>query len=211
VFIRYPNGIEVAGDVLDIDPPVRIVFTYGFVSGTPIPVGASQVTIRLAASPAGTRVSLRHEFAEPAAREAHVQGWRYQLSVFANVVGAELAADAVRLVDVWMAAWSETDTEVRRTQLASVAEPGVVFRDRFSLVAGMDDLMPHLTAAQQFMPGLQLVRRGDVRQCQGTLLADWVARAADGREVAAGTNVFVLSPDGRLAAVTGFWNQPPRK
>jgi hypothetical protein len=207
VFIRYPNGIEVAGDVVEIDPPIRIVFTYGFVSGAPIPVGASQVTIRLSASSVGTRVTLRHEFAETAARDAHVQGWRYQLSVFANVVGAELAADAARLVDGWMSAWSEADVETRRTQLASIAEPGVVFRDRFSLVSGMDDLMPHLTAAQRFMPGLQLVRRGDVRQCQGTLLADWVARAADGREVAAGTNVFVLSPDGRLAEVTGFWTQ----
>jgi hypothetical protein len=74
-------------------------------------------------------------------------------------------------------------------------------------VAGLDDLMPHLTAAQQFMPGLRLERRGQVRQCQGTLLADWVARAADGREVATGTNVFSLSPDGRLSVVTGFWNQ----
>ena len=34
LFVRHPNGIESAGEVLEIDPPARIVFTYGFVSGT---------------------------------------------------------------------------------------------------------------------------------------------------------------------------------
>ncbi len=57
---------------------------------------------------------------------------------------------------------------------------GVLFRDRFSLVEGRADLDPHLAAVHQFMPGMTLTRRGAVRHCQGTVLADWVA-AGPGR------------------------------
>jgi hypothetical protein len=60
------------------------------------------------------------------------------------------------------------------------------------------------------MPGLRLVRAGDVRHCQGMVLADWVALAGDGPEKGRGTNVFVLDPDGRIESVTGFWGPPGR-
>src|SRR5258707_8644976 len=55
VLIRYPNGVEVSGEVLEIAPPERIAFTYGYASGQPIGPGASRVTIRLESAPAGTR------------------------------------------------------------------------------------------------------------------------------------------------------------
>src|SRR4051794_3367769 len=56
VYIRHPNGIESLGEVLDVVPPERIVFTYGFVSGKPMPPGSSRVTIRLEPLRSGTRL-----------------------------------------------------------------------------------------------------------------------------------------------------------
>ena len=56
-----------------------------------------------------------------------------------------------------------------------------------------------------FMPGLRLQRSGETRQCQGTVLADWVAAGPDGQPRGRGTNVFVFGPDGRIESVTGFW------
>jgi hypothetical protein len=50
-----------------------------------------------------------------------------------------------------------------------------------------------------------------VRHCQGVVLADWVARAANGEERTRGTNVFVLNPNGHIESVTGFWNQHPQR
>ena len=47
VYIRHPGAVEVLGEVLEIRPPERIAFTYGFASGKPMPPGASRVTIRL--------------------------------------------------------------------------------------------------------------------------------------------------------------------
>ena len=47
-------------------------------------------------------------------------------------------------------------------------------------------------------------RTGDVRHCQGTVLAEYVARSTDGQERATGTNVFVFDGKGRLEHVTGL-------
>src|SRR3954447_25339110 len=61
VYIRHPNGIEAGGEVLALAAAERIVFSYGFMSGTPMPVGASRVTITVAPHEAGTRLTLVHE------------------------------------------------------------------------------------------------------------------------------------------------------
>jgi hypothetical protein len=82
----------------------------------------------------------------------------------------------------------------------------VRFSDRFSAIGGGDEVSTHIGAAQRFMPGIRLERRGAVRHCQGTVLAEWVALAADGANKGAGTNVFTFGSDGKIAAVTGFWN-----
>jgi len=66
----------------------------------------------------------------------------------------------------------------------------------------------HVTAAQRFMPGLSLQRRGSIRHCQGVVLADWAAIASDGASRGTGTNVFRLGPDGRIVSATGFWTAP---
>ncbi len=204
--IRYPDGTEVSGDVVEVQPPARIVFTYGYVSGKPIPAGASKVTIRLEEDLAGTRLHLTHEFAEAAVRDEHVQGWRYQLALFGNLVADAVAAGATETVDAWFDAWAEPDAARRADALGRVATPDLRFRDRYGHTDGIADLLPHIAAAQRFMPGMRTGRQGDVRHCQGTVLADWVARGADGSDRARGTNVFTLSPDGRICSVVGFWN-----
>jgi uncharacterized protein YndB with AHSA1/START domain len=205
LYIRHPNGVEVSGEVVEVAPPERIVFTYGYTSGAPIGPGASRVTIRLETSGNGTRLHLSHELPDSALRDAHVQGWRYQLSLFGNVVADEVNAGASGAVDGWFTAWAEPDAAARTRALTAIATPDVRFRDRFSLVDGLDDLIPHIGAAQRFMPGIRLRRDGAVRHCQGTVLADWVAEGADGQERGRGTNVFGLSADGRIESVTGFW------
>jgi len=209
VYIRHPGSVEIEGEVLEVAPPQRLVFTYGNVAGTPIPVGGSRVTIRLDAIPTGTKLHLTHEFTEAAGRAAaedFVQGWRYQLSVFANVVATAVHANGTEAVDRWFAAWSEPDKTSRDKAVAALVSPGIQFRDRFSLIDGFDDLVPHLDAVQRFMPGMRLVRQGDVQQSHGMAIAPWIARSADGQERGKGTNVFTFDQDGRIESVTGFWS-----
>jgi uncharacterized protein YndB with AHSA1/START domain len=207
LLIRHANGVEVVGEVLDVEPPTRIAFTFGYAKGSPIPVGGSRVTIRLDRHPAGTLLQLTHEFADAEVRDEHVQGWRYQLSLFANVVANKVNATVAGTVDRWFAAWSEPNAESRERTLDAIAAAGIDFRDRFSCVAGGVDLRAHLSAVHRFMPGMRLERRGDVRHCQWRVLADWIAVTADGQERGRGTNLFVIDADGRIAEVTGFWQQ----
>lgn len=205
VFIRLPNGIEMIGEVVSIDPGSRIEFTYGYASGRPIPPGGSTVTIVCDDDAKGTRLTLAHRFADAAICEAHEQGWRYHLSVFANVVADAMYVDAAANVDAWHAMWADPDAASRQSLLATLATQDIRFADRFSAVSGAAELLPHIAATQQFMPGLRLERDGDIRHCQGTVLADWIARAADGQERARGTNVYTLDAYGRIEAVVGMW------
>jgi uncharacterized protein YndB with AHSA1/START domain len=202
--ICYPGGVEVVGEVIEVTPPERIVFTYGYASGKMIPPGGSRVTIELEPIGAATRLRLTHEVDDEAVRNEHVQGWRYQLSLFANVVADAVNAGAAGVVDAWFDAWADPDAAARERTLSRIAALDVRFRDRYSNTDGIGDLVAHITGAQHFMPGIRMQRHGEVRHCQGTVLADFVARSGDGQERASGTNVFVFSPDGHLEWVTGF-------
>jgi uncharacterized protein YndB with AHSA1/START domain len=205
VFVRHPGNVEASGEIQEISAPDRIVFTYGYASGKPVGPGESLVTIRLAREAAGTRLTLTHELADEAGRNEHIQGWRFQLSLFGNLVANELHANAGALIDAWFSAWAEPDAAKRRAGLDAIAVPTVSFNDRYSMLEGVDEVTEHAGAAQKFMPGMRMERNGDVRQCLGTAIVNWNVPGPDGSIKAQGTNVFTLGADGRITAVTGFW------
>lgn len=211
VYIRFPNGIESAGEVIELYPPEQISFTYGFVSGNPIPPGASRVTITLRPDNAGTLLQLLHEFLEEGPRDAHVQGWRFQLSLFANAVANVVYANAADKIDEWFAAWRMTDENARAGKLSQITTPNIRFADRFSLLEGLEDLSAHISASQRFMPNISLQRKGPVKHCQGTAVCGWVAQHNDGTELATGTDVFTFRTDGCIASVQGFVDPKPQK
>jgi len=205
ILIRYPDGTEATGEVIEMRPPEKISFSYGFVKGTPIPPGGSSVSIVLEDRSGATDLHLSHEFADAALREEFVQGWRYQLSLFSNIVANEVNAGAAAIIDAWFEAWREPDPAIRERTITRIAAPSLRFRDRFSATDGIADLLPHIAASQRFMPGIRMERRGDLRHCQGTALVEWAALTGDSQERGAGTNVFVFDHLGRIEAVTGFW------
>jgi len=205
VLIRYPGGTEAIGKVLEIDPPKKIVFSYGYAKGMPIPAGESRVTIQLDAVREGTRVRVHHAFADAAVMQQHVQGWRYQLSLFSNIVSNEIHAAADATVDAWFAMWSEPRAEQRHRELDRIAASDITMQDRFSAIQGVDDVRAHLDAVQVHMPGYVLRRDGDARHCQGQVLVKWKA-SGDGKPSMSGTNVFQLAADGRIQSVMGFWD-----
>lgn len=208
--IRYPQGTEVAGEVLEVKAPERIVFTYGYVKGEPFPVGGSRVTIQLAADRGATRLTLTHELADATLRDQHIQGWRFQLSLFSNVVADEVNAGAAAAIDAWFDSWAEPDASKRENTLRAIASDDVRFHDRYSNINTLAELFPHIAAAQYYMPGMRMKRSGDVRHCQGTVLAEFVIVGPDGAERGSGTNVFVLGLGGKIETATGFMNPATR-
>jgi len=206
VHVQHPGGVVATGKVLEVDPPRRLVFTYGYEGeGKAIAPGASRVTVLLSEDPGGTKLHLRHDVPTAAARDEHVQGWRFQLALFSNLVSREVQANAAERIDSFFEAWSEADCAKRRQALDSCAEPSLAFGDAYSCTSGVDDLDAHLAAARVHMPGVSLSRDGEIRQCQGTAIARWIAKKADGSLLGRGTNVFDFAPNGKIRRVIGFW------
>jgi uncharacterized protein YndB with AHSA1/START domain len=204
VRIVMPGGNGVRGEILEIEPPRRIVFTYRYDTG--IPADGSLVTITFEETKSGTRLHLRHAFSSAKIRDAHVQGWRYQLALFSKAVSEEGRPEAIERVDAWLSAWGNPDAGKRRELLEGCARRDVVFRDAYSATEGLEDLLAHLEAVQTFFPGVSLAREGDVRLSHATAAADWIAKRGDGSVFGRGLNLYDFSSDGRIARVVGFGN-----
>ena len=187
MYIRHPNGIEAAGEVIEIAPSERIAFTYGFVSGQPIPVGSSRVTIRLETDGGATRLHLTlHEFADSGVRDEHVQGWRFQLSLFGQVATTLVTAGAEGVVDDLVRRLERQ--RCRGADRAPVADRGRrrPFQRQVRLLEGLDDLVPHIAAMQRFMPGLRLRRSGAVRHSRARCWSSGRRSAAMGSRAGRG-------------------------
>ena len=76
------NGTDVTlGEYVVIDPPRRIVFTWGWESaGSPVPPGSSTVEITLSPDGAATLLRLTHRDLPEAVRGEHRQGWDHYLA-----------------------------------------------------------------------------------------------------------------------------------
>jgi len=204
--IQHSNGFVSDGEVLEVAAPERFVFTFSLQGKEPVAAEDSRVTIRLEQQDAGTMLRLTHEVADPVMRDLMVQGWRFHFSLFANAVANYVNAAAPDIVDTWFALWNEPDAAAREATLGRIATRKVRFRDRYSRLDGIDELVAHIGASHRFMPGIHLKRRGDVRHCQGTVLVDWVARSSDGQEKSSGTSVVVLAPGVKIESVTSMSN-----
>lgn len=206
VRIVYPGGERVSGVIRELVVDQRLVFTYGYeAAGRPIGPGGSLVTITLARLPDGaTRLELRHGVDRADVRDLHVQGWRFQLARFADVVTQDAFAGTGDAVAAWFTSWNDPDADRRRAALAAVVSADVRFRDAHGDVYGLDELVGHVTAVQRFMPGLTLEMREPVRRAHELALADWAGGAPDGKTTFSGTNVFRFAADGRIAEVLGI-------
>lgn len=206
VRIAYPNGVIARGTVSSLQSDQVITFTYGYEDPQkPIPVGGSVVTITLQDHAQGTLLQLHHALPTAAARDQHVPGWRFQLAVFANVVAGEQHAGLAAMADGWFAAWSEGDPKARAAMLAGCTSDDVKMQDQWSCLQGRADLDAHIGICLTMAQGTRMQRLGEPRHCQGTALVDWTASDATGKPRGKGTNVVTLAPDGRIAAVVGFW------
>ena len=54
------DGVEAVGEFVEVDPPHRLVFTWGWTDGFAVPPGSSRVVVTLVEEDGGTRVLLRH-------------------------------------------------------------------------------------------------------------------------------------------------------
>jgi uncharacterized protein YndB with AHSA1/START domain len=74
------KGAPVRGRFLVLDPPRRLLISWGYAGSDRLPPGASTVEIRLTAEHGGTRVELEHRDLPAEERPGHVSGWTHYLA-----------------------------------------------------------------------------------------------------------------------------------
>ena len=74
------NGIPVRGRYLEVDPPHRLVISWGHAGSALLPPGSSTVEITLSPIPTGTLVSLEHRDLPPEEADKHAVGWPHFLA-----------------------------------------------------------------------------------------------------------------------------------
>ena len=73
-------GAPVRGRYLHLDPPHRLLISWGYAGSDRLPPGASTVEVRLTAERGGTRVVLEHRDLPPQERPGHASGWTHYLA-----------------------------------------------------------------------------------------------------------------------------------
>jgi uncharacterized protein YndB with AHSA1/START domain len=78
--VEFPGGKDVvAGRFVEVIPPSRVVFTWGWEGSEFVPPGMSTVEIDLERTGVGTRLRLVHRGLPEAAVTTHVEGWDHFL------------------------------------------------------------------------------------------------------------------------------------
>jgi uncharacterized protein YndB with AHSA1/START domain len=81
------NGVPVRGRYLEVDPPRRVVVSWGVAGNTSLPPGATRVEFTLTPTDAGTRLRLVHRNLPPDQAAMHGTGWGHFLARLSQAVG----------------------------------------------------------------------------------------------------------------------------
>jgi uncharacterized protein YndB with AHSA1/START domain len=93
--VNMREGVQVAGRFVEVDPPHRLVFTWGWANDTDVPPGSTRVVVTLVPEDGGTRVVLRHhDLPDDGQRSHHRAGWEMYLGrLSVSVLGGDPGPD----------------------------------------------------------------------------------------------------------------------
>jgi uncharacterized protein YndB with AHSA1/START domain len=73
------NGSPVRGEYVELDPPRRVVVSWGVAGNDELPPGSSRVSFTLVSRANGTRLELHHTDLPETQRDQHERGWSHFL------------------------------------------------------------------------------------------------------------------------------------
>jgi uncharacterized protein YndB with AHSA1/START domain len=82
----FANNTPVRGEYVEVDPPRRVVFTWGVVGRDTMPPGSTTVEVTLTADGPDTVVELSHRDLPPDQFDSHLEGWIAMLDRLARQV-----------------------------------------------------------------------------------------------------------------------------
>lgn len=75
------EGVAAAGEFVELDPPHRLVFTWGWTNDPAVPPGSTRVEVTFTDEDGGTRVVLRHhDLPDDEQTDHHRKGWELYLA-----------------------------------------------------------------------------------------------------------------------------------
>ncbi|MCK6456194.1 MAG: SRPBCC domain-containing protein [Phycisphaerae bacterium] len=211
VRVKYPHGPVAVGRVLELTPPRRAVYSWGYESGpSAVKPESSTLTITLTGNEEGTLVTLRHDgLPSEAERIGHTAGWRHYLAMMSTAAHRDAMADRLdSVVDAYVSAWAEPDAARRLTILQRCWAEDGRFRDAFGCVDGREALTAHIGNAIRMTGGARLERAGAIQQVHSFGRFAWRAVRPDGTVLASGVNCVEFNAAGQIAAMVGFWDSP---
>jgi len=198
----------IRGEVVEVAPERRIVFTWGVAEGEQhpwFPPGSSTLSIELAPIAAGrTKVSLVHGDLPEREVSPHHDGWRFHLDrmdLWANRV--QLSDRLAPRLDAWCAAWSESDDQARSEHLARCCTENLRYADEYAELEGREMLAQHVGNAIRTMPASRL-ETGAPRVNRGLALVEWRVMTEDDDVLHRGHLVVEADDAGRFRRVTNF-------
>src|SRR5262245_54804818 len=111
--------------------------------------------------------------------------------------------DITTIVDGYIAAWNETDSDRRRNLVADAFTDDASYVDPVMTGDGTDGIAAMIGAAQQQFPGHRFELSAGPDAHHDRVRFAWTL-IGNGAPVAAGIDFATVADDGRLRAVTGF-------
>jgi hypothetical protein len=107
----------------------------------------------------------------------------------------------------YSAIWSEPDADRRTSELAACLADNASYCDPNGLIEGHAALSSYMAGFQQTVPG-GTFRLNSLKQHNDRTLANWSMLGPDGQTMQEGVSFAQLSADGRLTAISGFFDLP---
>jgi uncharacterized protein YndB with AHSA1/START domain len=93
--VSMRDGVQATGEFLEVEPPHRLVFTWGWTHDPAVAPGSTRVVVTFHEEDGGTRVVLRHyDLPTDEQRDHHEDGWNLYLKRLAvRVAGGDPGPD----------------------------------------------------------------------------------------------------------------------
>ncbi len=114
-----------------------------------------------------------------------------------------------RIAAQYVSIWNENNPERRRKKIEETFTAQASHLDPLMQGAGHDGLDAMISAAQAQFAGLRFQVSGTPDGHHGVVRFSWSLGAEDSDSLAAGTDIAVITPDGRIERVTGFIDKMP--
>ena len=118
--------------------------------------------------------------------------------------------DVTATVELYLNLWNETSKEARMKGITETFTPDATYTDPLGDVAGHDGIDTMIAGVQGQFPGFTFKLLGAVDSNHNIARFQWeLVPVAGGESVVIGSDVAVLSEDGKIRSIYGFLDKVP--